>query len=324
MRLHSLSLVAAVLGCGTTDSDPASSGSDGQPGLTSSSPASSGSESEHTSTDSPGATSSPGADTGTDSDDDGDEPPIFDVPTPDGGPLDPPEKTPSWLVHIGNVDGQRHLFHIDIETAEATDVCVLTDAETGQPYSGQSPSVTFSRDDRLLFSSNTGLWEFELPSCIATHVGEFGYSQVWGISPDEGNDLYGLDALTDQLIHIDAQTGQATAVGPLGQDWTTLGGTWNEVEQRLYGINASTDALYEIDQLTGMGVLANALPLDFEYVGVEFHPLTEQIYACTSSRQLYRLEADGSLTDLGDMGLPGCNNLGAPWSTEVVLPPPPG
>lgn len=37
---------------------------------------------------------------------------------------------------------------------------------------------------------------------------------------------------------------------------------------------------------------------------------------------LYRLDMDGSMTDLGDMGSSGCTNLGAPWTDGVDLPVP--
>lgn len=248
-------------------------------------------------------------------------PPTFDVGTmPDAGR--PPVETPPWLLHLALIGGELTLHHVDIETAVPTEICTVIDGATMLPFTDFAYSVTFSRDDRLLFSTGDELWEIELPSCNAVLMGPLGYSGVFGISPDEGDDLFGIDSTLDVLIRIDAQTGQGTEVGPLGNDWFTLGGTWNEVEQQVLGLSGNDDGLYELDQMSGMASLLQTLPLDFFTVGVEFHPLTERIYACTNDSHLYRLENDGSLTDLGDMGFDTCINLGAPWSEGIPLPPP--
>lgn len=269
-----------------------------------------------TGTSGPADSSDSNADNGT--------PPIFDVSIPDAAGEDPPAAEP-WLVHVGVAGGERHLFQVDIETAVATDLCVLINTATMQPIPTGAASITFTRDDRLLFTNGTGtnLWEIELPSCLATNLGPIGVSGVYGISPDEGNDLYGLSAVTNSLIHIDAMTVAASTIGPLGATWGNLGGTWNEAEQQILGINGETDSLYEVDGTTGTATLVQSLPLDYSFVGMEYHPLNGQIYSCTADSHLYRLEDDGSLTDLGHMGTEGsCTNLGAPWSEDIPLPPP--
>lgn len=304
---------------GTTEQPPTAPADDGGTGSTSIGMTSVGSGGTSTAS---GTTTSPGTDEAGSSSEDGPVGPIFDLSVPDGGGGEPPMKTPPWLVHLANEDGARQLYHIDIETAVATHICTIIDAATMMPYDGGSPSITFTRDDRLIFSGNNSIWEIELPSCITTEIGPIGFTQVNGISPDEGDDLFGISGSSDVLLRIDAQTGQGTEVGPLGQSWGLLGGTWSEVEQEIYGINSSTDALYQIDAATGMATVDQMLPIDFQNVGVEFHPLTERIYACTSNSHLYRLEPDGSVTDLGDMGFDTCTNLGAPWSEDIELPPP--
>lgn len=321
-------LVSLGPACGTpapsasTTDEPGTTGATTQPGSTTGRDVTDGPGTS--STGSPGTSTSTGAPTDgtgtTEAGSEGPPPPIFDLGVPDAPKM--PPRTPPWLVHIANVGGERHLFQIDIDTAVPTDVCTLTDAATGLPFSQGTPSVTFTRDDRLLFSTGSAIYELALPSCEATLLGDIGYGGVYGICPDEANDLYGLSSSSDALIHIDAATGMGTMVGPLGDAWSMLGGTWNEVDQQILGINSVTDGLYDIDSMTGMASLLQVLPLDFMNVGMEFHPLTEQIYACTSDSHLYRLEMDGSLTDLGDMGFDSCTNLGAPWSETVQLPTP--
>lgn len=249
-----------------------------------------------------------------------DGPPIFDLGIPDAPPTKDAEP---WLVRLAVVDGNRHLFQIDIETAATTDLCTVMDAATMTPLTGNTSTITFTRDDRLLFvRGQTVLWELALPSCIATEIGPIGFGGVNGICPDEGNNLYGLSTTSDVLLAIDANTGVGTEIGALGQDWGSLGGTWNEDEQRVLGINSNTDALYEINQLSGAATQVQVLPLLFASVGMEYHPLTSRIYACTNDSHLYRLEDDGTLTDLGDTGLGTCDNLGAPWSPDVPIPRP--
>ena len=297
----------------TTIATPEASTSDGSTsvGATSTSNGSTGPSLDGGSTGS-GGLGSTGPDTATGG------PPIFDLGIPDAPPV---KEAEPWLVRLAVVDGVRHLFQIDIETAATTDLCTVTDGATGMPLTGNTSTITFTRDDRLLFvRGQTVLWELALPSCVATEIGTIGFGGVNGICPDEGNDLYGLSTTSDVLLAIDSNTGVGTEIGALGQDWGSLGGTWNEDEQRVLGINSNTDALYEINQMSGAATQVQVLPLLFASVGMEYHPLTSRIYACTNDSHLYRLEDDGTLTDLGDTGLGTCDNLGAPWSPDVPIP----
>ena len=124
------------------------------------------------------------------------------------------------------------------------------------------------------------------------------------------------------MIHIDTGTGAAVSVGPLGSDWFTLGATWNEDEQQLLGLSGSTDSIYDLDTVTGAATLIQGLDVDFVQVGFEYHPNTGLSYACTDNAPLLRIEGDGSVSDLGDMGFADCLNLGAPWPDAVQLPAP--
>ena len=245
---------------------------------------------------------------------------LSEVDTPD-----PIEEIPPWLVTMNKLvdapDAEIHLFHVDIETGEAESVCVLTDADTQQPLTSRGPSLTFTRDDRLIASFTTYIAEITLPDCQVHYIGDIGFGQVFGIMPDEGNELYAISSASDALIHIDTGSGQGMEIGPLGQGWGTAGGTWIEATQDVIGLRASDDGIYDIDQNNGMAALLGNIDVDFYNVGIEFHPLTEQLYACSSDAHLYRIEDDYTTTDLGPMGLAtSCTNLGAPWSTEVLLP----
>lgn len=235
---------------------------------------------------------------------------------------EPVVEAPPWLVHLLATGGGLVLYQVDIETAATTEICTVVDSVTMAPFDGFAYSVTFTRDDRLMFSSGAHLWEVELPSCMATNLGAFGVGDVFAIAPDEDLGLFGVSAATDEVLRIDPDDGSSTVVGPLGSDWFTLGATWNETEQQLLGLSGNTDSLYDLDIVTGEATLLQALGVDFFQVGFEYHSLTDLSYACTDDAHLLRIEVDGSITDLGDMGFADCLNLGAPWSDASVLPPP--
>ncbi len=231
-------------------------------------------------------------------------------------------EAPPWMVSLDLVAGATHLIQVDIDTAATLDFCTVINTNNGQPFSSYAYSATFTRDDRLVFSTGNQLWEIELPTCEAAPIGPIGFSQVYGIAPDEGNDLFGLDAATDVLLRIDATTGVGTEVGGLGSNWSTLGVTWDEAAQQILGVNGNTDELNDIDPATGMASVLQALGIDVFQVAFEYHSRTELSYVCSDDSQLLRIEADGSLTDLGNLGLNlGCLNLAAPWSDAAGLPP---
>jgi hypothetical protein len=260
------------------------------------------------------------------SSDDASSGPLLDIEMT-GGPTATDEggtegTTPPWLVTMSRLeeDGDVYLVHVDIETAESDPVCVLVDSLTQEPITSVGPSLTFTRDDRLIASFSGRIAEISLPSCEVIEIGSIGYGEVFGILPDEGNELYGISSTSDVLLRIDTATGAGTVVGALSQDWFLAGATWIEESQDIIGLRGIDNSLYDVDQLTGVDSLIAVLDVQFTNIGIEYHPLTEQLYACTGDGHLYRIEDDFTTTDLGDMGLFGaCTNLGAPWS-DVVLP----
>ncbi|MEM7155213.1 MAG: hypothetical protein AAF799_20360 [Myxococcota bacterium] len=237
---------------------------------------------------------------------------------------EPEPMAPPWMVALDNSMGNTHVVQFDIETAAALDFCTVTNAATGGAIDTFIFSSTFSRDDRLFFSTGDELWELALPSCEATLVGDFGFADVYAIAPDEGNDLFGIDADTDSVLRIDADTGVGTVVGPIGEDWNAVGLTLNEDTSQLLALDIASDSLYEIDTTTGAPSLVQALAFDFAQVAFEYHGSTGRVYACASDNELRRIEDDGSLTMLGQLPLDfGCLNMAAPWLDATGLPPMP-
>ena len=235
-----------------------------------------------------------------------------------------PLPPPPWMVALDLEGNDTHVIQFDIDTADSLDFCTVTNADTGGSIDDFIFSSTFSRDDRLLFSTGNQLWELALPSCEATLVGNFGFSDVYAIAPDEGNDLFGLDSETDSVLRIDANTGAGTLVGPIGEDWNAVGLTWNEDTSQLIALDIASDSLYEIDTATGTPTLYQALAFNFAQVAFEYHGNTGAVYACASNNDLMRVEGDGSLTSVGTLPLDfGCLNMAAPWSDAAGLPPMP-
>jgi hypothetical protein len=258
---------------------------------------------------------------GSDGDDGGDDDPKFDVgEMPDAGTPDDGGGVPLWLLHI---DSEQKLNHISIADAQVTELCQLIDLATGEPPDASFATLTFNREDRLFASSGYKLWEIMLPSCDVIEVGSFGggYGGIFGIAPDEdGNGLLGISSDVDQLVHIDENTGLATSVGALGQDWFLHGATWVEEEELVYGIRGIDNGLYEISPDSGSASLSATLEVLFDNVGMEHHPHTGVIYACTNDGFLYEVVEDGTMVTVGTTGLTKCSNLGAPWG-EPELPP---
>ena len=231
----------------------------------------------------------------------------------DLGEFDSPpaiEEIPPWLLTMNKVNANDpiSLFHVDIDDGVAVPVCTLIDAQTQQPLTAAGPSLTFTRDDRLIASFGSSISEIILPECDVVFIGDIGYSGVNGIMPDEGNELYGISATSDVLLHIDTGTGLGVAVGPLGQNWGNNGGTWIEDTQDIIGLSGNDNGLYDIDQNSGMVALLAILQVNFGTVGIEYHPLTQQLYACTGDNNLYRIEDDYSITNVG------------PWASTTRAP----
>ena len=246
----------------------------------------------------------------------------FDVESVDAND-EPPVDAEDWVVTVNNIGGEAHLFHVDIATAETTDICVIQDLETGQPYAGASRSLTFTRDDRLMHSSGGILREVLLPECDMVRIGEIGYGNVNGILPDEGNELYGISGSDDNLLAIDTGTGAGSVVGLIeGIDFFALGATWVESEAQILMLSSQDDSLYDIDKVTAMPSLVATLDMEIGNVGFEYHPLNGRYYACSGDLNLWEITPDGSVTIVGPMaGLEqSCANLGAPWSDGVILP----
>ena len=254
--------------------------------------------------------------------------PLPDASDPSGPDADDPgsnsgwDPATPWLLTVDN--STKTLQKVNVETAETIDVCVLND---GTPAGGllampTYPSLTFSRFNGLYASQQGGsLDQIDPCTCEITPIGPYGdYSGIYGITSDEGDNLYGVATVQDWLVAISTDDGHGHGVGPLGYDFTTAGATWSDVNETLFAINGGTDGLYTIEPTTGVSTLLSALDYDFGTVGIELHPANGVIYACSSDAHLLSVDLDGKVTDIGDMGQGGsCTNLAAPWMPVPCL-----
>ncbi|MEM7157025.1 MAG: hypothetical protein AAF799_29505 [Myxococcota bacterium] len=256
-------------------------------------------------------------DSGTTEDDSGI---LFDLGNgPDVGNMSEPVE---WML---NSEGGT-LYRVSRVDASTVELCELINPETGSPF--EFSSMTFTRDDRLIGANNgsDGLWEIELPSCVATRVATYpgNVSGVNGISPDEDYGLYAVDSTTDRLYRVDVDTGVFTEMGPAGFNIGNGGATWVEADQMLMAVEAGTNSMYEVNTTTGTYSLVTALSETLGLVGFEHHPDNGALYICTNNNQstvrgLYEVTMDGTMTFIGDLGYT-CNDLAAPWA-EPELPP---
>jgi hypothetical protein len=218
-----------------------------------------------------------------------------------------------WLLHLR----QNEMMRVDVETGEAELLCELA-GDTGA-----FKTLTFTRDNRLMASDGLNLFEIEPCTCQSTKLGQFNHSGIYGIAPDDGEDLFGISANADSLVRIDSETGETTEIGPLGISIYTHGATWFDDEDLIYAVKGGASELYTVDPDTGSAELVAPLSVNFVTVGLEMHPESGMLYGCTSDAILYQVDPnDGQATEVGPMGVNGCTNLGAPWADggQICLP----
>jgi len=222
-----------------------------------------------------------------------------------------------WLLHVSSAND---LMTVNVADGSTVTLCKITGA------SG-IVSLTFTRTNRLLASNGASLFELDPCTCKGSMLGVFspGLGSIYGIAPDEGEQLLGISAQAGALVRIDGLTAKTTEIGPLGGSWGTHGATWSEAEGLVYAINGATNSLYRVDSKTGVATLVGALSAPFSTVGVEIHPATSRLYGCTAGGKFYEIDkATAKATAIGTIeGVSGCTNLGAPWGgTGVCLPIP--
>jgi hypothetical protein len=219
-----------------------------------------------------------------------------------------------WLLHIR----EDVLYLVEVADGSKTALCEGI---------GTSVSLTFTRDNRLFSSTGGALFEIDPCNCTASEVGQFppGFANIYGIAPDDGDELFGVSGEAEALVRIDTQTAQTTVVAQFEFDVVNNGATWSEMDQALFLLTAGR--LYTVDIHSGVATEVGLLDVEFTTVGLEEHPATGLLYGCTEGGLLYEIDkATAQTTLVGTIeDSTGCTNLGAPWSdSDVCLPIPVG
>ena len=123
-----------------------------------------------------------------------------------------------------------------------------------------------------------------------------------GIAFGPYNKFYGLDTANDQLVEYNIQTGEATAIGPLGISIGSCGLTYDCSENRLIGANGSTGEIFTVDPNTGQAYDIIQTQVPFQSVGVEFDHASNLLLASTKT-ELYSVDTtNGYSTFIGLLG----------------------
>jgi hypothetical protein len=182
--------------------------------------------------------------------------PLVNVTLEDGG-IDFDDDGTLW----GLADGETsRVFTIDRTTGEATVVTTVRDEEE-TPLGGFESLAILSGPIGYSVRSDGDdmLYAIHLGQRIAVPVGAVGFADVEGLTVDEfDGTLYGVDDATDQLITIDRATGAGTAVGPVGQTFTDVGLTFDEVGD-LWMSSDAPASFFSLDFATGAGTLVGSM-----------------------------------------------------------------
>ena len=81
--------------------------------------------------------------------------------------------------------------------------------------------------------------------------GPTGFEHLCGISYGSDGELYGMDSISNSLVHIDTITGAGTEIGPLGRDIGNCGMTLDCLKGILYAVDGETGELFTVNRKTG-------------------------------------------------------------------------
>ena len=221
-----------------------------------------------------------------------------------------------WLLTIDNTAAPPTLVRIDITTGLGETVCPL-------PGSASYSSLAFARDGSLyVHNSAAGRIERVDPcDCGFQIVGPTSTAAL-EIAVDADDGLLGTDATLDALYALDAETGLANALGPVGLDLVGAALTWSD-KLPLPGpflIDDTNNQLHSLDVRTGMATLRATLTQMVTSPGLAYHPTLDAMFVCDTNT-LYELDVTtGMMTSVGNIGLTGnCTSLTAPRSAQACL-----
>lgn len=286
----------------STDDDAGSMGS-GIPEDTGRSGSATGGTDAHVSTTDTGPQDTVGNDNDDDDNDDDN-----DSGATSGGELG------DWLLTIDNAAAPPSLVRINVATGAGEARCVLPGASTFN-------SLMLAPDGTLFVHNATQarIDRVDPCDCGFAIVGSTSAGPL-KIGPDGEDGMFGIDSGLNALFAIDASTGLANPVGPLGVDVSGSAITFSEALPGLMAIDDANNQLYSVDTQTGAASLIATLSISVTTPGFAYRRLDDTLYVCQAD-VLYTLGADsGILTPVGPIGLVGdCTSLAAPRRPDACL-----
>lgn len=149
------------------------------------------------------------------------------------------------------------LFGVDVDTNQLLTIDSATGVATAVGPLGDVSVVgmTYDPTSGTLYGAGGRLSSIDRQTGMATEIGgPLGFSVVGLAAHPITGQLYGVDSIADVLVTIDANTGIATEVGPLGGGTAfanVTGLAFDPAGQTLYGVENGNDQLVTIDPTTG-------------------------------------------------------------------------
>jgi len=212
------------------------------------------------------------------------------------GAVDEDVKSGWELMSIDTTSG--NVYEIDVASGALNTVSSIQGGLTGVN------TMDVWEDGTAIVHSNAGsvLYTFDVCQGTAIQLGSTGIAAMGGISFGGGNQLYGLNASSDQLMLLDVQGGIASVIGPLGTNIGNNGMAYDCSTDTLFGADAQTNRIFTVDPVTGMASNFIQTTVPFASVGLEFDHSTGLLLAATGG-SLWSIDPiTGGSTFIGDFG----------------------
>jgi hypothetical protein len=231
------------------------------------------------------------------------------------------------LYTIQTSNGKSRLLHLSPDTADVTPV---TDLNVS-PNSFGVTALAFGPDGKTIVHSGGTLYTVDFDTGDVERFTDMPRGTP-GVAFRDAETLYAMENSRDELLELDAATGERQDAIQFSTDINHTGLAVNFQTRELYALGGKEDGqedrLYHIDLENRTLEEIGPTGIDINSVGVEFVPGTGELYSVRGSKAntttLRKMDLQtGVGIKIGDVPVPGLANLGAPWPGSSQVTPPP-